>query len=156
MRRTRGEANQALYRAQVLLACWDGERAEGRRPQSVLREAFMPALRLHLGEAYGWFLLSVSGVEDAGPGMRPRRVADLPAPEPGRARPPELAEFSLLETDGWIADMLAGDVPEHSDARGAATLLGSDRSAPDYAIAARWVQSLEAIMARMDDSLAEC
>jgi len=116
----------------------------------------MPALRLHLGDAYGWFLLSVSGVEDASPGMRPRSVADLPAPEPGRARPPELAEFSQLEADGWLADMLAGDASEHTRPGGAATLLGSDRSAPDYALAARWVQALEAIMARMDDSLAEC
>lgn len=160
MPRTRGEANQSLYRAQVLLACWDRERSGGRYSDHLLRQAFLPAVRLHLCAAYGWFLLAVSGVEEANSANRPERVADLPAPEPGRARPPELQEFSLLESDGWVADMLSESedgvgVGVARPAAGAA-LLVSDRAAPDFALAMRWAESLEAIMLRMDDSLAEC
>jgi hypothetical protein len=126
----------------------------------MLRQAFLPAVRLHLGIAYGWFLLAVSGVEEASSASRPDCVADLPSPEAGRALPPELQEFSLLESDGWVAEMLSGggDDTRSSLPRSPAggTLLVSDRAAPDFALAMRWAESLETIMIRMDDSLAEC
>ena len=125
----------------------------------MLREAFLPAVRLHLLESYGWFLLAVSGVEEAPPARRPERVADLPTPEPGRALPPELQEFGLLESSGWLGDMLAADVSADSGLaapRAGGALIGSDADAPDFARAAAWAGALEGTMARMDDSLAEC
>ena len=69
--RTRGAANQSLYRARLLLAAWDRARGEPV-PEAQLQGAFYPAVRLHLRQAYGWFLLAVSGVAEAS-------AADAPA-----------------------------------------------------------------------------
>lgn len=121
-------------------------------------EAFLPAVKLHLGQAYGWFLLSVSGVEESALNRPPGKVADLPAPAMGQMHAPELAEFSQLEIDGWLADML-NDTELGNPAAQLASgdgLLVSDRQSPGCAVAAGWASSLGEIMARMDDSLAEC
>ena len=86
---SRGKANQSLYRARILLDAWDRARDEGVREDHLL-ETFLPAVRLHLREAYGWFLLAVSGFEEPLDKDLPRTTRDTPAPEPGRARSPEL------------------------------------------------------------------
>jgi hypothetical protein len=130
-------------------------RDEATYPAEQLAGAFLPALKLHLGRAYGWFLLSASGVEQVAEPSLPRDTADLPAPDPGRARPPELGEFALLEQSGWIGDMLREEPLTARSGSGAGGLLISDQQRPGYAIAASWVDSLAQIMARMDDSLAE-
>lgn len=156
MPRTRGAANEALYRASILLDSWDRAREAEAVAAEPLRQAFLPAVRLHLHRAYGWFLLSVSGIEDAGEADCPRSTADLAAPEAGRERAPELREFALLESGGWIGDMLAPQDSAATPAAGGALLLGSDQAPPGFAVASDWHRRLGAIMARMDDSLAEC
>lgn len=150
-------ANQSLYRARIVLAAWDSQRNDNARPSQHLIEAFLPAVRLHLRDAYGWFLLSVSGMEEGGAQRPVESVQALPTPEAGRMQAPELAEFAKLEAKGWIGEMLQDDVaPVQATARAPANLLVSDRRAPDLAVAERWADSLDALMTRMDDSLAEC
>lgn len=155
MSRTRAEANQALYLARILLGAWDQARESGQ-PEAQLLGAFLPAVRLHLGQAYGWFLLSVSGVSEASGAALPRSTAALAPPEPGRSPAPELRELAQLEQSGWIADMLADASPSPGPASSPPLLLGSDRQQPGYAVAAAWAAALEDMMLRMDDSLAEC
>ncbi len=156
MARTRAEANQSLYRARIVLNAWDRLRDDRNYPELQLAGAFLPGLRQHLADAYGWFLLSVSGVEEIRDQVLPRDTAALPPPEPGRARAPELQEFAQLERAGWIGEMLDSASVPFAATRGAESLLVSDQQSPGYAVAARWVESLAQIMARMDDSLAEC
>ncbi|MEO1079055.1 MAG: DUF6586 family protein [Pseudomonadota bacterium] len=160
MSRSRGAANRSLYRARILLECWDKARDEARVPQDQLTEAFLPAVRNHLRDAYGWFLRSVAGIEEAPDASPPpSSTQELPEHEAGRARPPELAEFALLERDGWLAELLASS---SESATGTAptqwspNVLGSDRQAPGFAVAEDWLRRLNATMQRMDDSMAEC
>ena len=115
--------------------------------------------------------MATAGIEDTPERDPPRRRADLPAPQTGLAPVPELHEFEQLERDGWLAQMLADyrcesgsssrsssglpyGVPHATPARPA--LLSSDRQAPGHALLARWADRLQATMARMDDSRAEC
>ena len=153
--RTRGAANQSLYRARLLLAAWDRARGEPV-PEAQLQGAFYPAVRLHLRQAYGWFLLAVSGVVEASAADLPSTTADLPAPEPGKARMPELAEFEQLEQSGWLQQLWADDSVEATPTRIASPgLLGSDRDNHGPAVIKSWIDELEVTMARMDDSLNE-
>lgn len=154
MPRTRGAANQSLYRARLLLAAWDRSRSEPI-PEAQLHGAFYPAVRLHLREAYGWFLLAVSGVAEAPVSSLPSSTASLPSPEPGKARMPEVAEFERLERQGWLAQLLTGDELSPQPRAAEAGLLVSDREAVGTAVLRSWVDELEATMARMDDSLNE-
>jgi hypothetical protein len=154
---TRGAANRSLYRARILLDCWDEARDHGRIGDAQLRDAFLPAVRLHLREAYGWFLLAVAG-QDAitDDTARPSCTAELTPPEAGKAVAPELREFELLERDGWIADLMAWPAAEEGPAGAPSMVLGSDRSVPGLAVAESWWQHLNGIMQRMDDLLVEC
>lgn len=154
MPRTRGAANLSLYRARLLVAAWDRSRNEPV-PEAQLHGAFYPAVRLHLREAYGWFLLAVSGVAEASLSKLPSGTASLPPPEPGQARMPELLEFERLEREGWLSRLLTDD-EGHSNLREApAGLLVSDQAAVGTAVLRSWIDELEATMARMDDSLNE-
>jgi hypothetical protein len=153
--RTRGEANQAFYRAKILLEAWEGALRVRGHSEAQLCGAYLPAVKLHLRQAYGWFLLHVSGVDQVALPRLPCSTEDLPAPEPGKQWAPELREFQLLERDGWICELLQDDLPRATTAE-LPGILGSDRSSQDRGSAARWVQSLGDLMLRMDDSLAEC
>ncbi len=159
MSRSRGAANRSLYRARILLESWDSARDQERFPEEQLTGAFLPAVRGHLQDAYGWFLRSATGVEEAADTVPlPRCTDDLAEPEAGRALPPELAEFALLEREGWLAELLASpqDAGEEAPAQWSPNVLGSDRQAPGFAVAEEWYRRLNATMQRMDDSMAEC
>ncbi|WP_439107068.1 hypothetical protein [Congregibacter sp.] len=162
MSRTRGEANQALYRARILLEAWDRMRSEARHTESALIDGFLPAVRMHLLEAYGWFLLAVSGVEEASSLTLPANTGDLPRPDAGKALSPEIAEFTQLEKTGWLAQMLedtsgAGPSPgAQSSVQSVQGLLVSDREVAGFAVVMAWADALSATMTRMDDSLSEC
>lgn len=161
MPQPRGQANQALYRARILLQGWELSLARDSRAAEAVDRAYRPAVQAALGEAYGWFLMVMAGIEDPSEPDPPRRCADLPAPETGLASAPELHEFAQLEREGWLGQMLADYRFEPGAAcaygsPGRATLLGSDRQAPGHALVARWADRLQATMARMDDSLSEC
>jgi hypothetical protein len=155
---SRGAANQSLYRARVLLDCWDTARDASRFPETVLADAFMPAVLEHLREAYGYFLLAVAGVEDLRASVSiPSSTADLPSPEPGRSTAPELREFALLESEGWLGDLIRSvEGAGETIVTTAPDLLGSDRAAPGFPVAESLWRRLGDIMQRMDDSLAEC
>lgn len=155
MTRTRGAANQCLYRARILLDSWESARAAGRFPEDQLTGAFLPAVRAHLRAAYGWFLLATAGVDEAVSDRLPSSTADLAPPEAGRSHPPELREFALLEARGWLGELL-DDPVTGTIASAAAGLLGSDRAPPGHAVARRWADELTATMQRMDDFRAEC
>ncbi|EAQ97877.1 hypothetical protein [Congregibacter litoralis] len=161
MARTRGEANRALYRARILLEAWERMRGDGRHSDAALIDAFLPASREQLRTAYGWFLLSLAGIEDSTRLPRPQSTDELPAPDPGKALSPEIAEFAQLEKGGWLAQMLADEVEAsasfpHGGAAARGGLLVSDREPLGYPVVVTWADALAAIMARMDDSLSEC
>ena len=156
----RGLANQALFQARILLAGWE-HCAEGQlRSADQLSAAFRPAVLFHLGNAYGWFLLAVAGLDtEPDPMALPREAGAVPEPPPGRTVAPELREFALLERDGWLGDMLtAGQATASMSTRASATqgLLGSDRQPPGIGDFQRWCDALQQVMHRMDDSLDEC
>ncbi|MEM1402406.1 MAG: hypothetical protein AAGG55_03670 [Pseudomonadota bacterium] len=158
MPRTRGAANQSLYRARIALEAWDQARDASRHADAQLTATFLPAVQLHLKQAYGWFILAVSGRETADWSELPGSTDQLAAPDAGKSVPPELREFALLESEGWLKDMLAPwkEPDARSPMSAPEQLLTSDRSLPGFALAKQWVQRLNTLMDRMDDSLAEC
>jgi hypothetical protein len=159
MASSRGAANAALYRAQTLLAAWERLLVESPEAEEHLRATFLPGVREHLLHAYGWFLLAVAGVEDTGSRTPPRSTAEVPDVEPGKALPPELREFRILEEEGWVGDLITAEplaAPANVVRSSSADLLGSSRTAPGLAVAGTWAQRLETTMQRMDDLLAEC
>ena len=135
-------------------------RDEGAHSEAALIDGFLPALRGHLKEAYGWFLLSLAGIEDSAKETRPQSTGELPGPDAGKALSPEIAEFSQLESSGWLAQMLSddGDQRYANDTQSQLTqgLLVSDREPLGYPVVLAWADALTAIMTRMDDSLSEC
>lgn len=163
MSRARGEANRGLYRAKILLEAWDAMRTSSVHSEAALIDGFLPAVRAHLLEAYGWFLLAVSGADDGERVSLPQSTQDLAAPEPGRALMPEIAEFAQLEANGWVAQLIGASVHDNHKGSGnqraggsASGLLVSDHQPLGFAVASAWADSLASTMTRMDDSLAEC
>ncbi|MFT4769837.1 MAG: hypothetical protein ACI8RN_002991 [Glaciecola sp.] len=136
-------------------------RTESTHAELALLGGFVPAVRLHLVEAYGWFLLSVSGVDDSLATDLPRSTRDLCGPEAGLARIPEIAEFAQLENSGWLSQLLMDETDESPGniatlpTGPGQSLLVSDRQPPGYAVVLAWADALAVIMTRMDDSLAE-
>jgi hypothetical protein len=151
----RGQANHYLYLARLVLAAWQRERAAEQVPAATLDAAFGPGCHAHLQAAYGWFLLAVTGAEEA-PASIPGRVAELPPIPAGKAVPAEIREFELLERGGWLADLLAWqpDVPGQVTRR-ADNLARPAGQAAGPAEFAGWTQALEDAIARMGDSLDE-
>lgn len=155
MTSARGQANQKLYLARILLSAWREALAAQQLPVQVLAQAFLPAIRQHLGDAYGWFLLEVSG-SDAAAQPLPRNCGDLPAPAEGKVVAGEIREFENLENTGWLATMLQADddisLPAIRSpgnlANATPQLLG-----PDDAEA--WLDKLAALFERMSESLDE-
>lgn len=122
-------------------------------PASVLQQAFLPAATLHLAQAYGWFLLTVVKAEPL-PVAPPGCVAELPAVPEGKALPGEIRELAQLETDGWLADMLAPQTVTAGAARGGNLAMTALQGA-SLEQARGWHDQLGAIFERMGDSLDE-
>lgn len=113
----RGLANRKLYHAAILLRMLAAELEREELPANVVLEAVGLAVREHLLEAYGWFLLELAGAEE------PRGAPERGAPE--RGAPPcgvdalvreyglaeplrgELVELAQLERRGWLGELLA-------------------------------------------------
>ena len=94
----RARANHSLYLAKILLGTWRAELEKEDIPSRTLGEAFMPAARSHLVDAYGWFLLEVSQLDNAA-STPPRSIAELPDIPEGRAEAGELrAAIETLKT----------------------------------------------------------
>ena len=154
MSSARAQANQGLYLAKIQLSGWRQVLAAQDIPAVTLTQAFLPAVREHLLVAYGWFLLELSGSEQL-TGKPPRGCAGLPAVAAGKAVPGEIREFQQLESEGWLAELLA----EHDVPVRAAPLQGN-LTVPSPELAnceqvQQWIDKLEALFDRMSDSLDE-
>ncbi len=158
MSTARARANHKLYLARILLGAWRTALDAADIPASTLNQAYAPAVRRHLLEAYGWFLLEISHPALL-PEQVPGSVAELPELAEGRALAGELREFQRLERESWLADLLQEpDEWSNSSATAAPSapnLASSVADMPDVNTQAHWADHLEALFDRMGDSLDE-
>ena len=103
----RGRANEKLYHAAILMRMLSAELAREELPARVVLEAAGLAVRQHLLDAYGWFLLELAGVSDF-PAQPPHSVDSLQASY-GLAEPlrGELVELRVAEREGWLGQLQA-------------------------------------------------
>ena len=149
----RGQANHCLYLGRILINSWRRELAEESLPASVLAQAYLPAIRAHLGDAYGWFLLEITRPGSL-PMEPPRSCAELPEIAEGKALPGEIREFQRLESSGWIAEMLGLETAAPAGVSSVGNLAVSG-SVAEPAEAQRWAGLLQGLFDRMADSLDE-
>lgn len=156
----RARANHSLYCAGMLINSWRGALDAGDFPSTALNEAFLPAVHLHLRQAYGWFLLELSGAGDWG-AEPPGDTAQLPPVPTGKAVPAEVREFQRLESDGWVGEFLTALSPvsaarpaRSARAQGGLAIAAIDDT--DCDSAEQWKRKFEAIFDRMGDALDEC
>ncbi len=154
MSSSRAQANHRLYLAKIQLSAWRRELAAQDIPAITLGQAFQPAVREHLLDAYGWYLLAVTGME-ADPAALPRSCAELPPVAEGKAVPGEIREFQQLERDGWLAELLSPLAPQAGAASSSFNLASTAPVLPDTERAGEWIQRLETLFDRMGDSLDE-
>lgn len=159
---SRGLANHRLYLARLLLSAWERDRSAENIPAITLDQAYAPGSREHLIAAYGHFLCHVfdpTGAATAG--AVPRSCSDLPTQTAGKALPGEIREFSLLEQEGWLGELLAPlpvSGPSGSQRRAVADTLAVSTAVewPTPDRVEDWYQRLRTIFHRMDDSIEEC
>ena len=155
MSSSRGRANHSLYLAKILLSAWGrevgGESLSGR----VLCQAYLPAVRLHLLDAYGWFLLDIVGAAEL-PQRPPHSCDELPEPPTGKAEPAEVREFRQMESEGWLADLILGAVEVAATPSRSPGNLAVGADFPDIGQVETWLDRMEACFERMGDSLDEC
>ncbi len=149
---SRGRANHSLYLGRILLGAWRREAGEESVPAATLSQAYLPAVRAHLIDAYGWFLLEITRPEPL-PAQPPRCTSELPGIAQGKALPGEAREFERLEQSGWLAQMLeeTGELRVSASPDNLAS--GPAFITPDDAAA--WAEALQALFDRMGDSLDE-
>jgi hypothetical protein len=155
MSAARGRANHGLYLARILLDAWREVLGREEVPAAVLSQAFLPAVRQHLVEAYGWFLLAVMQVEPL-PERPPAGCSELPPVPEGKAVPGEIRELAQLESGGWLARMCQPDsaaAPTGGRRPGNLAVAASAAAGPDEA--GQWLRELGALFDRMGDSLDE-
>ena len=92
MSSARGLANHSLYMARLVLAGWSRELEQAGASRQAMQAAFAPAVRLHLLDAYGWFLLATIRQTKL-PERAPHHSQELPPLGPGIAEPGELDEL---------------------------------------------------------------
>lgn len=148
----RGQANGALYLARILLAAWRRELDAESVPAVTLTSAYLPGVREHLVDAYGWFLLEITR-PGALPDKPPRGLSDLPEIADGKALPGEIREFQQLEQGGWIGEMLSGDIQTPVSASASNLAVAAPLSGPKQA--SLWADQLQSLFDRMGDSLDE-
>jgi hypothetical protein len=148
----RGHANHALYLARILLAAWRRDLDAESVAAVTLTSAYLPGVRGHLADAYGWFLLEITR-PGALPDKPPRCLSDLPRIAEGKALPGEIREFERLEQGGWIGDMLSADHAAPPAASASNLALAAPLSGPEQA--SLWADHLQSLFDRMGDSLDE-
>jgi hypothetical protein len=99
-------ANESLYHCRILMEGWREVLDARREPGHQVAQAFAPAAREHLLNAYGWLLLAACRVRLI-PDRPPHAVADLPAFPDGLVRPAEIDTCEALEQGGWIGALQA-------------------------------------------------
>ena len=152
MSSARGQANHALYLAGILLAAWRRDLDAQSVAARTLAQAYLPAVRQHLIDAYGWFLLEITRPGSL-PDRPPRCLAELPEIAAGKALPGEIREFQQLEEGGWIADMLAGDTTVAAPTSVGNLAVSAPATGPEQA--QHWSDQLQSLFERMGDSLDE-
>ena len=159
MSSARAQANHGLYLAKILLGSWQAAVAAEELPVRTINQAFVPAVRGHLLDAYGWFLLELSGADSAA-GKPPHSCKELADVVAGKAIPGEIREFQQLETDGWLAHLLSAQQRPAASPGGSRTpgnlLVNAAEGLPDSDRMGEWLARLERLFERMSDSLDEC
>ena len=154
----RARANHSLYLAKILLGNWRAALEAQDIPSRTLCEAFLEATCNHLRDAYGWFLLEISQLDNAAT-VPPGSVAELPPIPEGRAEAGELRECRQLEESGWLAQLLGQggvDVGAKVKANSAVGNLAAPAvDAPEFPDVMDWHTELGALFERMRDSLDE-
>lgn len=152
----RGLANHSLYMARLQLAAWRDAQAQAETPQSALHAAFAPAVRLHLLDAYGWFLLASCRVARL-PVTPPHSTQEMPDAPAGIGQSDAIAHCTLLEADrnSWLAQLQAPIPP------GLGQIRRSDNLAmvghyPDPPLMAAAHAALADLIEQWDDSVDEC
>ena len=153
MSNPRGLANHSLYMARLLLLAWEEAHAAALAPVNALDAAFAPAIRLHLLDAYGWFLLATLRVTQL-PVLPPHRVTDLAPQAPGISRPAEISECQQLEQGGWLAQ-LQTQLPTGLAKRSRGISLAIDSAYPDIAFYQDCAAHFDVLFARMSDAIDE-
>ncbi|MEQ8801917.1 DUF6586 family protein [Haliea sp.] len=150
----RGQANHGLYLARLLLRAWRRDLAAEDIPASVLAQAYGPAVRGHLLDAYGWFLLDLQKPAQL-PATPPHSVTSLPPVAPGKAVPVEIAEFARLEQRGWLAELVQEPGAEQPR-RSADSLAAPAANLPDPDSLQALAQQLDDAFTQAGDFLDEC
>jgi hypothetical protein len=117
-----------------------------------LTQAYHPAVRGHLMDAYGWFLLEITRPGGL-PAKPPQGISELPEVAQGKALPGEVLEFQRLEQTGWIADLLAGEAVAQTSVSAGNLATGAPASGVEQV--AGWGDQLQILFERMSDSLDE-
>ena len=152
MSSARGQANHALYLADILINAWRRDLQAESVAAVTLAQAYLPAVREHLSRAYGWFLLEITR-PGALPDSPPASIAELPEIVDGKAVPGEILEFQRLEVDGWIGEMLSADTSSAPRSSAGNLAVSASVSGPEQA--AQWQAQLQSLFDRMGDSLDE-
>ena len=152
MSSARGQANHALYLARILLAAWRRDLDAQSVAAVTLTQTYLPAVRLHLRNAYGWFLLEITR-PGALPARPPQSVSELPEIADGKALPGEVLECQRLEHDGWISEMLSDDLPASPSMSAGNLAQAAPASGQEQAVV--WADLLLSLFERMADSLDE-
>lgn len=153
MSSARGLANHSLYMARLLLQAWSEQGAQAGAMPAAIDSAFAPGVRLHLLDAYGWFLLALVRVT-ALPATPPHSTASLPALAPGMAVPGEIDECRRLEREGWLSSLLA-PLPAGLAKRSKGPVLAMAGSYPHIDDFEDWCVALDRLLTRMSDTLDE-
>ncbi|EED35070.1 hypothetical protein NOR51B_1012 [Luminiphilus syltensis NOR5-1B] len=139
--------------ASLLLDAWEGAPEHLMAGSSAIDAAYAPAVRLHLLDAYGWFLLAVQRISPL-PGTPPQGVDQLPDRAAGIGRPGEIEEYRRLEREGWLSRLCA-PLPAGMPARRRPGSLAVSNDYLDIAACRECKDHFEALFARMSDSLDE-
>ena len=146
-------ANHSMYMASILIESWAQSELAAKSPVNALNAAFAPAVKLHLLDAYGWFLIALRR-ESQLPSKPPHNTQALAALPAGIEQPPEVKELQLLEQSGWLK-ALTSPIPLGMPARQASNILVSEGSYPDLAKVTEWRDALESLLQRQSDAIEE-
>ena len=156
MNAARARANRKLYHAAVLQRMLAAELEREEFPATVLLAAAGESVRLHLLDAYGWFLLELAGVEelpDTPPHSVPALCAAWPQAEPLRG---ELVELQNLEQSAsWLSELQAPLPAAAGGTSPPGDTLNVVEAQWNASMLEQWYSGLSGLMDRMSDSLDE-
>ncbi len=154
MSTARGLANQKLYHANILIRMLGAELAREELPAPRVLEAVGLAVRRHLLEAYGWFLLELADISEL-PAEPPLSIGALEQhyglAEPRRG---ELVELGQMEQGGWLAALQAEPARTRSTAGNANLLALAEQPWSEQGLR-QWHDSLADLIDRLGHGLDE-